>query len=178
MGVYSRQSGNLCEIPAICWWAHPGRIKNHILPKRENKMALKFASHELDGITVLALDGRIVLGEETVALREKVKSLLGDGKKNIVLDLKNVTMIDSSGLGALVAAHSSAPRPELSIMVTFFRSRTIFFLPSPSRLFTFSRSATVSSPRTIRPSSASTVIPSSSWLANLRAILFSLFGRI
>jgi hypothetical protein len=34
-------------------------------------MALKITSHELDGITVLALDGRIVLGEETVALREK-----------------------------------------------------------------------------------------------------------
>ena len=71
-------------------------------------MALRMASHEVDGITVLALDGRIVLGEETVALREKVKSLLAEGKKNIVLDLKNVTMIDSSGLGALVAAHSSA----------------------------------------------------------------------
>jgi anti-sigma B factor antagonist len=56
---------------------------------------------------VLALDGRIVLGEETSALREKVKSLLNEGKKNIVLNLRNVTLIDSSGLGALVAAYSS-----------------------------------------------------------------------
>jgi len=71
-------------------------------------MALKITSHESDGISVLALDGRIVLGEETVALREKVKGLLGEGKKKLVLDLKNVSMIDSSGLGALVAAHSSA----------------------------------------------------------------------
>jgi len=45
-------------------------------------MALKITSHESDGISVLALDGRIVLGEETVALREKVKGLLGEGKKN------------------------------------------------------------------------------------------------
>ena len=71
-------------------------------------MALKIMHREAEGVDVLALDGRIVLGEETSALREKVKSLLGQGKKNIVLNLRNVTMIDSSGLGALVTAYSSA----------------------------------------------------------------------
>lgn len=71
-------------------------------------MALKLASHEVDGVTVLTLDGRIVLGEETSKLRETVKNLVSDGKKKLVLDMKNVTMIDSSGLGALVAAYSSA----------------------------------------------------------------------
>jgi anti-sigma B factor antagonist len=71
-------------------------------------MPLRIAIREVDGVTVLALDGRIVLGEETSALREKVKSLLGEGRKNIILNLSNVTLIDSSGLGALVAAYSSA----------------------------------------------------------------------
>jgi anti-sigma B factor antagonist len=71
-------------------------------------MALKITNREVDGVAVLALDGRIVLGQETTALREKVKSQLAAGKKQLVLDLRNVTMIDSSGLGALVAAHSSA----------------------------------------------------------------------
>ena len=71
-------------------------------------MPLKITNREVDGVAVLALDGRIVLGEETSALREKVKSLLGEGKKNIVLNLSNVTLIDSSGLGALVSAYSSA----------------------------------------------------------------------
>jgi anti-sigma B factor antagonist len=71
-------------------------------------MALKITNHEVDGVAVLALDGRIVLGEETHALREKVKNILAEGKKQLVLDLRNVTMIDSSGLGTLVAAHSSA----------------------------------------------------------------------
>ena len=54
------------------------------------------------------LEGRIVLGEESNALREKVKSLLASGQKKIVLNMDNVTYIDSSGLGALVAAHTSA----------------------------------------------------------------------
>jgi anti-sigma B factor antagonist len=71
-------------------------------------MALKLTNLEIDGVTVLDLDGRIVLGEETSKLRESVKNLVSQGKKKLVLDMKNVTMIDSSGLGALVAAYSSA----------------------------------------------------------------------
>jgi anti-sigma B factor antagonist len=71
-------------------------------------MALKLTNREVEGVTVLALDGRIVLGEETNRLRESVKNLVSEGKKKVVLDMKNVTMIDSSGLGALVAAYSSA----------------------------------------------------------------------
>ena len=71
-------------------------------------MPLKITNREVDGVTVLALDGRIVLGEESSALREKIKGLLGEGKKKMVLNVDKVTMIDSSGLGALVAAYSSA----------------------------------------------------------------------
>ena len=44
-------------------------------------MALKMTNREVDGVSVEALDGRIVLGEESNALREKVKGLLAEGKK-------------------------------------------------------------------------------------------------
>jgi anti-sigma B factor antagonist len=86
-------------------------------------MPLKITNREVDGVTVLALDGRIVLGEETSALREKVKSLLGEGKKDIVLNLNNVTLIDSSGLGALVAAYSSAKSGGASLRLSNLGSR-------------------------------------------------------
>jgi anti-sigma B factor antagonist len=86
-------------------------------------MPLKITNREVDGVTVLALDGRIVLGEETSTLREKVKSLLGEGKKNIVLNLSNVTLIDSSGLGALVAAYSSAKSGGASLRLSNLGSR-------------------------------------------------------
>src|SRR3974390_2928582 len=65
-------------------------------------------SREVDGVTVVALDGRIVLGEESNALREKVKSLVAEGKKKVVLNMDNVKFIDSAGLGTLVASHHSA----------------------------------------------------------------------
>jgi anti-sigma B factor antagonist len=86
-------------------------------------MALKMTNREVEGVAVLALDGRIVLGEETSALREKVKSLLGEGKKNIVLNLSNVTQIDSSGLGALVTAYSSAKSGGASLRLSNLGSR-------------------------------------------------------
>ncbi len=71
-------------------------------------MALKITSREVEGVNVLALEGRIVLGEESNALRENVKKLLGENKKDLVLNMSNVTYIDSAGLGTLVAAHHSA----------------------------------------------------------------------
>jgi len=86
-------------------------------------MALKIANRELEGVAVLALDGRVVLGEETSMLREKVKNLLAEGKKNIVLNLSNVTQIDSSGLGALVTAYSSAKSQGASLRLCNLGSR-------------------------------------------------------
>ena len=76
--------------------------------EEENNVALKFTNREVDGVSVVALDGRIVLGEESNALRERVKALVAEGKKKIVLNMANVTFIDSAGLGTLVAAHHSA----------------------------------------------------------------------
>ena len=71
-------------------------------------MTMKMTSHEIDGVSVVALDGRIVLGEESTALREKFKGLVAAGKQKIVLNMDNVTYIDSAGLGTLIAAHVSA----------------------------------------------------------------------
>jgi anti-sigma B factor antagonist len=70
-------------------------------------VALKITDRVVDGVAIEALEGRIVLGEESNALREKIKSLLA-AQKRIVLNMDNVTYIDSSGLGTLVASHTSA----------------------------------------------------------------------
>jgi anti-sigma B factor antagonist len=71
-------------------------------------MTVQMTSREVDGVLVVTLEGRIVLGEESHSLREKLKSLLASGKKKIVSNLADIKYIDSSGLGALVAAHYSA----------------------------------------------------------------------
>jgi len=81
------------------------------MDEEESKVALKLTTREVDGVTVVALDGRIVLGEESSALREKVKSLVAEGKKKIVLNMDNITFIDSAGLGTLVASHHKRKKP-------------------------------------------------------------------
>jgi anti-sigma B factor antagonist len=87
-------------------------------------MALKITNREVDGVAVLALQGRIVFGEEIVALSEKVKGLLAAGTKKLVLDLKNVTMIDSAGLDVLVNAHTSAKSSGATLRLCNLGSRT------------------------------------------------------
>ena len=71
-------------------------------------MALTIASREVDGVTVLDLSGRITLGEGSVQLRDAVRDLIGKGQKNILLNLGDVNYIDSSGLGELVSAYTTA----------------------------------------------------------------------
>ena len=71
-------------------------------------MALTIASREVDGVTVLDLSGRITLGEGSVQLRDAVRDLIGKGQKNILVNLENVNYIDSSGLGELVSAYTTA----------------------------------------------------------------------
>jgi anti-sigma B factor antagonist len=71
-------------------------------------MALKITNSETNGTSVVTLDGRIVLGEEDNALRDKLKNLVAEGKKQIVVNMSRVESIDSSGLGTLFAAHLSA----------------------------------------------------------------------
>jgi anti-sigma B factor antagonist len=87
-------------------------------------MALKITDRELNGVSVMVLDGRIVLGEETNSLREKVKSMLAAGKKNLVLNLASVNMIDSAGLGTLVSVHQSANSRGASLRLCNLGSRT------------------------------------------------------
>lgn len=71
-------------------------------------MALTIASREVDGVTVLDLSGRITLGEGSVQLRDAIRDLIGKGQKNILLNLGEVNYIDSSGLGELVSAYTTA----------------------------------------------------------------------
>jgi anti-sigma B factor antagonist len=71
-------------------------------------MALQIVEKESSGITVLELSGRVTLGEESNQLRTKVKDVLAQGKKRLVLDLGNVSYIDSAGLGTLVAGYTSS----------------------------------------------------------------------
>jgi len=86
-------------------------------------VALKMTNREVDGVSVVALEGRIVLGEESNALRERITSLLTADQKKIVLNMDNVTYIDSAGLGTLVAAHTSAKSQKAGLKLSNLGSK-------------------------------------------------------
>lgn len=71
-------------------------------------MTYNITNKEIGGISVVSFDGRIVLGPETAGFRERVRTLLVEHRKKIVLNMTNVTYVDSSGLGMLVGMHVSA----------------------------------------------------------------------
>lgn len=68
---------------------------------------MKASSRQVDGVIIVDLSGRITLGEGSVVLRDTVKDLSTQGNKKILLNLGNVTYIDSSGIGELVSAFTS-----------------------------------------------------------------------
>jgi len=65
-------------------------------------MHLEIQQGEKEGITILDLKGKIVLGPEDLTLRERLFSLLDGDIRNVVLNLKEVTHIDTAGVGTLV----------------------------------------------------------------------------
>jgi anti-sigma B factor antagonist len=81
-------------------------------------MDLNILNKQVGDISVVALKGRIVLGEGSSSLRERIKNLVGNGKKKIVLNMANVTYIDSAGLGTLVAAHVSAKKEGTALLLS------------------------------------------------------------
>ena len=70
-------------------------------------MTMKANNRQVNGVTVVDMSGRITLGEGSVILRDSIKELLGKGQKKILLNLGDVSYIDSSGIGELVSAFTS-----------------------------------------------------------------------
>jgi anti-sigma B factor antagonist len=70
-------------------------------------MSLKIDTREVAHVTILDIEGRIVLGDETQDLRDAVNGLLERDKKKIILNLALVDYIDSSGVGELVGCYTT-----------------------------------------------------------------------
>jgi len=70
-------------------------------------MSMTTNTRQVGAVTIVDISGRIVLGEESAALRQLVCDLLSEGHKNILFNLGDVHYIDSAGLGSLVSAAAS-----------------------------------------------------------------------
>ena len=61
-------------------------------------------------VTVLDMSGKITIGEGSVALRSAIRRLIEEGKKKILLNLSQVSYVDSSGIGEFVASFTAIGR--------------------------------------------------------------------
>src|ERR1700751_1747755 len=68
-------------------------------------LPLEITQRETNGIYLLALKGRLVLGQESIGLRTMIDNLLSSGATRIVINLEQVNYVDSAGLGALIEMH-------------------------------------------------------------------------
>lgn len=87
-------------------------------------MELEIRVRHAEGIYIIDLRGELVLGEATSALRELLNRLLSEGGgRQFVLNLDQVTYIDSAGIGALVAAYSTVQKAGGSLKLSHLGSR-------------------------------------------------------
>ncbi|MFY9950333.1 MAG: STAS domain-containing protein, partial [Candidatus Sulfotelmatobacter sp.] len=77
------------------------------LPFPEARTPMHIHTREVSHVTIVDLNGRITLGDETGKLRDTVRNLIAADKKKIVLNLAQVDYIDSSGVGELVSSFTA-----------------------------------------------------------------------
>jgi anti-sigma B factor antagonist len=70
-------------------------------------VTMKSNTRQVDGVSIVDLSGRITLGEGSTMLRDIVRDMIAKGNKKILLNLGDVTYIDSSGIGELVSAFTT-----------------------------------------------------------------------
>ena len=68
---------------------------------------ITISERQAGDVTILDLDGKVTIGEGSVALRNAVRRLLGEGKTKILMNLGGVGYIDSSGIGELVSSFTA-----------------------------------------------------------------------
>jgi len=70
-------------------------------------VSVKLTARQVGDVTVLDAAGRITLGEGSSTFRETIRGLVNEGKKKVLLNLADVSYIDSSGIGEMVSSFTT-----------------------------------------------------------------------
>jgi anti-sigma B factor antagonist len=91
-------------------------------------MSLDIQQREREGIIILDLKGRLVVGEPIASLRERIRELGESGSRNVILNLEGVDYIDSTGLGGLVISFTTLKKAGGALKVLNLSKRNIELL--------------------------------------------------
>jgi anti-sigma B factor antagonist len=89
---------------------------------------LDIQRREREGIAILDLNGRLIVGEPCTILRDKVTEEVAGGVTNIILDLKQVDFIDSTGLGSMVICYTTLQKAKGKLKLQNLNRRNIELL--------------------------------------------------
>lgn len=98
-------------------------------------MGMTIQPRETGGVTILDVSGRIMMGEGSVVLRDKVGEEIALGKQRLIINLANVNYIDSSGLGELISAFTTARNRGITLKLLNL-TRRIHELMQITKLYT------------------------------------------
>lgn len=91
-------------------------------------MALDIQQRVREGIAILDLRGRLIVGEPVASLREKVRELLESGQHNVILNMQQVDYVDSTGLGGLVISYTTLKKAGGALRIVNISKRNIELL--------------------------------------------------
>jgi anti-sigma B factor antagonist len=91
-------------------------------------MSLAIGQRTKEGIVVLDLKGRLVVGEPVASLREKIRQLAESGSVNVILNLEQVDYIDSTGLGSMVICYTTLQKAGGALKILNLSRRNIELL--------------------------------------------------
>lgn len=86
---------------------------------------LEIEKREKEGITILTLKGRLVVGDPSVRLREKLKAEIDQGVRKMILDMVGVEYIDSTGLGSMVICYTTIQKAGGAMKLARLNKRNI-----------------------------------------------------
>ena len=84
---------------------------------------MKFNVRQSGEVTILDLSGKITIGSGEEALRNTMQEILNTGAKKVLINMSGVTMIDSSGIGELVSAYTTATNRGSKLKLTNLPSK-------------------------------------------------------
>jgi anti-sigma B factor antagonist len=95
------------------------------------------STHDVGNITVLEPKGKVTIGSGDVQLRSSIENALDAGSTRILVNLKGVSKMDSSGLGELVAGYNAAVEKNGTVKLTNLPSKLYNVLGAAQMLSVF-----------------------------------------
>src|SRR6476661_2325270 len=91
-------------------------------------MAFDIQEREREGIVILDLKGRLIVGEPVASLREKIRELSDTNKLSVILNLEHLDYIDSTGLGGLVISYTTLKKAGGALKILNLSKRNVELL--------------------------------------------------